>query len=592
MIVLEEKTYIKLAMKFASESKWRTSLLYFSKCDCYESYLNRLLLLMNARESWLFLKLLNTARCKFQQTHNLFGDLNLYSTELWRAIIRKIVPDKSLYTMDKSKISANPSLILDRQLFEFIDDDEGFSFREMLDILQSEDNGTMFAVNSPEHYTFLHRKIAYYSINGEFEKAEKVKDEVLQLKTDYLPATEMKLLIYFQRRQFDKALEIAEKIWQNEDISESTAIFCMVTFITAGSRVSEVKRMLAWLLQRENLSVNTVEECMKFANDATEDPETAMDFFDRLSDDFLETYGMTAMQQYALMCANSKDTETACDTLIDLIRMLPEHFINRLYLNLLREGNAEYLTVSNPYGINAVLRRYCVETLTQFIAGADKHFQLVSDCVLALMYCVNSENAEKTLAEDSEYFRIVMRDKVSPASRVEYTRLCDNALEKLCDVATKTQLEELCEQVLSDSNTLISCAAEIIAGCIGKGQTDSKFVGFASLMLDLSPFAWAAGDKNASRFLAMLNCDGNRASEYGRKAMLFYKLASQRLEGIPPHSALFAFAHLFNVRVSKRVVETFVKGNDEFLTEQAWKTLRNIADEVTSLCSEEKDGSV
>lgn len=74
------------------------------------------------------------------------------------------------------------------------------------------------------------------------------------------------------------------------------------------------------------------------------------------------------------------------------------------------------------------------------------------------MYCVNSENAEKTLAEDSEYFRIVMRDKVSPASRVEYTRLCDNALEKLCDVATKTQLEELCEQVLSDSNTLISCA--------------------------------------------------------------------------------------------------------------------------------------
>lgn len=233
----------------------------------------------------------------------------------------------------------------------------------MLDILQSEDNGTMFAVNSPEHYAFLHRKIAYYSINGEFEKAEKVKDEVLQLKTDYLPATEMKLLIYFQRRQFDKALEIAEKIWQNEDISESTAIFCMVTFITAGSRVSEVKRMLAWLLQRENLSVNTVEECMKFANDATEDPETAMDFFDRLSDDFLETYGMTAMQQYALMCANSKDTETACDTLIDLIRMLPEHFINRLYLNLLREENAEYLTVSNPYGINAVLRRYCVKRL-------------------------------------------------------------------------------------------------------------------------------------------------------------------------------------------------------------------------------------
>ncbi len=263
MISLDNNTYTKLGQKFAQDGKWRTALLYFSKCDNYESYINRLYILMNSKDAYWTKRMAEYMRAKFEQTHNLAADVVRFAPEFWHTFLKNLFEKDCL---SGERISADATLMLDKNLFEMFPDDEGISIEDIVELL-GEEQRNLYLLNSEDHFEFIKNKIARYTIEGQFDKVDRVQDELLEMKTDYLPALESKLMVYIQRRQFDKAIKIAEEIYTNENLSEFAMLACLMVMVQAGNKKRKVKKILETMLKRPDLSASIAQQCIKISND-------------------------------------------------------------------------------------------------------------------------------------------------------------------------------------------------------------------------------------------------------------------------------------------------------------------------------------
>lgn len=575
MISLDNNTYTKLGQKFARDGKWRTALLYFSKCDNYESYLNRLYILMNGKESYWTKRMSEYIRAKFEQSYKLITDIIHFAPEFWQPFLKNLF-EKGALSAEKT---ADRSLMLDKSLFEMFPDDEGISIEDIVELLD-EDERNLYLLNSEEHFEFLKNKIARHTIEGEFDKVDRVQDELLEMKSDYLPVLESKLMVYIQRRQYDKALEIAEQIYANENLSEFAMLACLMVMVQAGNKKRKVKKILEALLKRPALSASIAQQCIKISNDLFNDPQMALEFFDRVTDEFLEVYGLTVTQYYAVLCANNGETKEAIDTFIDLNRMLPEHYVNRCYLAYLEERKTTpFLNISCVADIPDQLRDFCAQKVFDYTNEQEEvPFRLACDCVLTLMQAVRNK-MEWMKETEHDLFNFLLPDHTREDLYPYIIYLCQKCIVKLAEKATVEELDFLAETLMSNGSFLITVSVELLTQLIKRGYGKQVFVGVSGYWIDTSRFSWATESVSAE-FVALVNFDRNRP-EYDGTCETFFKLCNERLQ-LSSHQMYIAFVKLFNIEVTEQMHEIFMADGDR-LTRQTWSELEQIADETEKI---------
>ncbi len=579
MISLDNNTYTKLGQKFAQDGKWRTALLYFSKCDNYESYINRLYILMNSKDAYWTKRMAEYMRAKFEQTHNLAADVVRFAPEFWHTFLKNLFEKDCL---SGERISADATLMLDKNLFEMFPDDEGISIEDIVELL-GEEQRNLYLLNSEDHFEFIKNKIARYTIEGQFDKVDRVQDELLEMKTDYLPALESKLMVYIQRRQFDKAIEIAEEIYTNENLSEFAMLACLMVMVQAGNKKRKVKKILETMLKRPVLSASIAQQCIKISNDLFNDPEMALEFFDRISDEFLELFGLTVTQYYAVLCANNGESKEAIDTLIDLNRMLPEHYVNRCYLAYLQQRKrTPFLNISCAVGIPDQLRDFCAQKVFDYTNEQEEvPFRLACDCVLTLMQAIRNK-MEWMRSTERDMFNFVLPDHTEDDLYPYIIYLCQKCVVKLAEKATDSELDFLAQTILPNGSFMITVSVELLTQLIARGYGKQLFVGVAGHWIDTSRFSWAT-DVTPAEFVTLVNFDSDRP-EYDNTCEVFFKLCNERLQ-LSSHQMYIAFVKLFNVEVSEQMHEIFLADSGK-LTRQTWKELQQIVDETGKIVSE------
>lgn len=579
MISLDNNTYTKLGQKFAQDGKWRTALLYFSKCDNYESYINRLYILMNSKDAYWTKRMAEYMRAKFEQTHNLAADVVRFAPEFWHTFLKNLFEKDCL---SGERISADATLMLDKNLFEMFPDDEGISIEDIVELL-GEEQRNLYLLNSEDHFEFIKNKIARYTIEGQFDKVDRVQDELLEMKTDYLPALESKLMVYIQRRQFDKAIEIAEEIYTNENLSEFAMLACLMVMVQAGNKKRKVKKILETMLKLPVLSASIAQQCIKISNDLFNDPEMALEFFDRISDEFLELFGLTVTQYYAVLCANNGESKEAIDTLIDLNRMLPEHYVNRCYLAYLEERKTTpFLNISCVADIPYQLRDFCAQKVFDFTNEQDEvPFQLVCDCILTLALAVRNK-MDRMREEDHDSFNFILPDITEDDLYPYIIYLCQKGVIKLAECATDSQLDVIAQTMLPNGSFTVAVLVEILAQLIKRGYGKSLFVGATSHWIDTTRFEWAKNYHPASEFVSLLNFDADR-TQYDEVAQVFFKLCTIETE-LTSQQIYIAFVKLYNVEVAEQMQDIFLVDSDK-ITKKTWRQLEGIAEKANKLAN-------
>lgn len=579
MISLDNNTYTKLGQKFAQDGKWRTALLYFSKCDNYESYINRLYILMNSKDAYWTKRMAEYMRAKFEQTHNLAADVVRFAPEFWHTFLKNLFEKECL---SGERISADAKLMLDKNLFEMFPDDEGISIEDIVELL-GEEQRNLYLLNSEDHFEFIKNKIARYTIEGQFDKVDRVQDELLEMKTDYLPALESKLMVYIQRRQFDKAIEIAEEIYTNVNLSEFAMLACLMVMVQAGNKKRKVKKILETMLKLPVLSASIAQQCIKISNDLFNDPEMALEFFDRISDEFLELFGLTVTQYYAVLCANNGESKEAIDTLIDLNRMLPEHYVNRCYLAYLEERKTTpFLNISCVADIPYQLRDFCAQKVFDFTNEQDEvPFQLVCDCILTLALAVRNK-MDRMREEDHDSFNFILPDITEDDLYPYIIYLCQKGVIKLAECATDSQLDVIAQTMLPNGSFTVAVLVEILAQLIKRGYGKSLFVGATSHWIDTTRFEWAKNYHPASEFVSLLNFDADR-TQYDEVAQVFFKLCTIETE-LTSQQIYIAFVKLYNVEVAEQMQDIFLVDSDK-ITKKTWRQLEGIAEKANKLAN-------
>lgn len=579
MISLDNNTYTKLGQKFAQDGKWRTALLYFSKCDNYESYINRLYILMNSKDAYWTKRMAEYMRAKFEQTHNLAADVVRFAPEFWHTFLKNLFEKDCL---SGERISADATLMLDKNLFEMFPDDEGISIEDIVELL-GEEQRNLYLLNSEDHFEFIKNKIARYTIEGQFDKVDRVQDELLEMKTDYLPALESKLMVYIQRRQFDKAIEIAEEIYTNENLSEFAMLACLMVMVQAGNKKRKVKKILETMLKQPVLSASIAQQCIKISNDLFNDPKMALEFFDRISDEFLELFGLTVTQYYAVLCANNGESKEAIDTLIDLNRMLPEHYVNRCYLAYLQQRKTTpFLNISCAVDIPDQLRDFCAQKVFDFTNEQDEvPFQLVCDCILTLALAVRNK-MDRMREEDHDSFNFILPDITEDDLYPYIIYLCQKGVIKLAECATDSQLDVIAQTMLPNGSFTVAVLVEILAQLIKRGYGKSLFVGATSHWIDTTRFEWAKNYHPASEFVSLLNFDADR-TQYDDVAQVFFKLCTIETE-LTSQQIYIAFVKLYNVEVAEQMQDIFLVDSDK-ITKKTWRQLEGIAEKANKLAN-------
>lgn len=579
MISLDNNTYTKLGQKFAQDGKWRTALLYFSKCDNYESYINRLYILMNSKDAYWTKRMAEYMRARFEQTHNLAADVVRFAPEFWHTFLKNLFEKDCL---SGERISADATLMLDKNLFEMFPDDEGISIEDIVELL-GEEQRNLYLLNSEDHFEFIKNKIARYTIEGQFDKVDRVQDELLEMKTDYLPALESKLMVYIQRRQFDKAIEIAEEIYTNENLSEFAMLACLMVMVQAGNKKRKVKKILETMLKRPVLSASIAQQCIKISNDLFNDPEMALEFFDRISDEFLELFGLTVTQYYAVLCANNGESKEAIDTLIDLNRMLPEHYVNRCYLAYLQQRKTTpFLNISCAVDIPDQLRDFCAQKVFDYTNEQEEvPFQLVCDCILTLALAVRNK-MDRMREEDHDSFNFILPDITEDDLYPYIIYLCQKGVIKLAECATDSQLDVIAQTMLPNGSFTVAVLVEILAQLIKRGYGKSLFVGATSHWIDTTRFEWAKNYHPASEFVSLLNFDADR-TQYDEVAQVFFKLCTIETE-LTSQQIYIAFVKLYNVEVAEQMQDIFLVDSDK-ITKKTWRQLEGIAEKANKLAN-------
>lgn len=579
MISLDNNTYTKLGQKFAQDGKWRTALLYFSKCDNYESYINRLYILMNSKDAYWTKRMAEYMRAKFEQTHNLAADVVRFAPEFWHTFLKNLFEKDCL---SGERISADATLMLDKNLFEMFPDDEGISIEDIVELL-GEEQRNLYLLNSEDHFEFIKNKIARYTIEGQFDKVDRVQDELLEMKTDYLPALESKLMVYIQRRQFDKAIEIAEEIYTNENLSEFAMLACLMVMVQAGNKKRKVKKILETMLKRPVLSASIAQQCIKISNDLFNDPKMALEFFDRISDEFLELFGLTVTQYYAVLCANNGESKEAIDTLIDLNRMLPEHYVNRCYLAYLQQRKTTpFLNISCAVDIPDQLRDFCAQKVFDYTNEQEEvPFQLVCDCILTLALAVRNK-MDRMREEDHDSFNFILPDITEDDLYPYIIYLCQKGVIKLAECATDSQLDVIAQTMLPNGSFTVAVLVEILAQLIKRGYGKSLFVGATSHWIDTTRFEWAKNYHPASEFVSLLNFDADR-TQYDEVAQVFFKLCTIETE-LTSQQIYIAFVKLYNVEVAEQMQDIFLVDSDK-ITKKTWRQLEGIAEKANKLAN-------
>ncbi len=416
-IIFGEETLMSAGLAKARAGDYFTALCLFSRCESYESYINRIMCLCLHHDIGYAGDLYMQFKRIFGSTHNCSADVELcmgsYSEGLLN-FVESRTPERKL-RRSENKISADLSLILeitDKDDYDETGDAPDFDFYGDSDLwaeLDLEDGETtrFFDSDSVEYFDYLRASAELAYLKGERKKARVLTEKLLSLKTDHVPTVEAQLAVSLHNEDYTAAARFADKLSLCADATPAG----IAGAIEAVNKSDGDRDTLKLLLTRayamaDDMKYYDLEDYIEISSNRVKDAETAYKFARKLYADY-KNITLDALKLCAVAFYNFGDMKTAKEAAILLTYAVPfdvyaEHLL-KFFNTHTNEEPGFPLNVSHFY-----TRHYNVPLAVVVSAQSgllekaeeDKSFSLdeetLSDLSLMLYFCKAKLLAENT----------------------------------------------------------------------------------------------------------------------------------------------------------------------------------------------------
>ncbi len=349
-IEISSKNIMVAALNKARNEEYFDALCLFAQVDSYESVINQIGCHAALEDTCYAVELYRKLLARYVFTHNCVADVKLLG-DVGEEVLDYIGNDLkgTLDERDPNKISADPDLIAaydwDEDPDFWDDEDQMQEIEELGKMLAAElENDTFVDVKSPEYGKRLSKRMMRAYTDGDREKGDKLKEELLSLSTDDAQTLETQLAVCVFANDWEAAEKCALKLFNNENVTYHGVFHS----IHALSRFNRHQEELSWFLKKV-LELNAApfyeemigylqiaEQCLGY-NDVT--LLHADNLFAHYKD-----IGCTALKMCARVYFNCGKVELAKSALVSNLRAAPWDSVAKVML--------ECVNKNFPFGAN------------------------------------------------------------------------------------------------------------------------------------------------------------------------------------------------------------------------------------------------
>lgn len=323
LIALDNNTYLTAALGYAKDGMVTKALTLLGKCDSYEGRINRIVLLLLRGDFSIANSELATCIAQYGKTHNVCPDIHKIVSSYDSGSLAHVTlnmpvePAKTKKNIDEEYI-----VVINQEELEPLSEifEEEIDFFELAEMLNGH---RMFDIHSVEYLNFLKYKAYLLYAEGNQDEANKLIEQILDSDSDDIEILMWKIMVLSNVREYDKAMNIAEKIY--DKIDDISHLGYIAECIREGCGNKDMLRSVIdkIILNLEQCSSDRVVTLMRICNDYLVDYSLACIFAKFLVENY-QYFPIDSMRDAVWAFVNHGDIDSAKSVTTALLSSVPD----------------------------------------------------------------------------------------------------------------------------------------------------------------------------------------------------------------------------------------------------------------------------
>ncbi len=320
-IKLDNDTYLHTALKYANEGLVTKALTLLGKCHSYAGHINRIVLLFLRGDFAVANMQLSTTVASFGKQYNVVEDVKSILTRYDAGCIAHMTLSDGKHLDSKANIDQDDIVVIDQEDLQPLGEifEEEIDFFELADILNGH---RMFDIKSVEYLNYIKYKAYLMYAEGKQEEANKLIEQILDTKTSDLDILMWKIMVLSNVREYDKAMNIAEKIYQ--DVTDINHLCYIAECLREGCGNREMLRSVIdrILVGIDNCSSDRIVTLLRICNDYLVDYKLANSFASFILHNY-QYFPIDALRDAIWVFFNCGDVASAKSGTMALLQSVP-----------------------------------------------------------------------------------------------------------------------------------------------------------------------------------------------------------------------------------------------------------------------------
>lgn len=320
-ITLDNDTYLYTALKYANEGLVTKALTLLGKCDSYAGHINRIVLLFLRGDFTVANLQLSTTVANFGKQYNVIEDVKLILSKYDAGCIAHMALSQGKHLDNRDNIAQEQIVVIDQEDLQPLGEifEEEIDFFELADILNGH---RMYDIKSVEYLNYIKYKAYLMYAEGKQEEANKLIEQILDTKTDDIEILMWKIMVLSNVREYDKAMNIAEKIYQ--EVTDINHLCYIAECLREGCGNRKMLRSVVdrILVGIDNCSSDRVVLLMRTCNDYLTDYKLASKFADFILQNY-QYFPIDALRDAIWVFLNCGDVASAKNGAMALLQSVP-----------------------------------------------------------------------------------------------------------------------------------------------------------------------------------------------------------------------------------------------------------------------------
>lgn len=396
IINLDENTYFDSGLALSNKGAVTKALQFFGKCNSYEAWLNRVIILLLRGDYSIANYVLRSNIAKFDR-YNWRSDLARHIAKFDEDALEVVPYLKRVWQYARKTNCDDSKIVTFDQINNDIDeedfDDTGIDLADLEEVL---DDSRMFDYSSLEYQQYLKFKIFLLHGQGKKTEAAQLTEQLLAMPTNHVDILEWKVFMLVNLKRYDQAMEIAEKIYCEDIHCVNLALVVEALVCGCGSKDKVLYCLEKLLSHTTRLSTDTVEELLHIATNYLGNTTLASRYADFVVSEY-QFFPINCLRSCIWIYLNNCQDDKAKQCCAMILSIIPEDIMATAIIESLPllDSNRAIFAYQIPtnirtYVLHPAVERHMINYLRDNIDNVTQRY-----CLYLLAICSHNRTINK-----------------------------------------------------------------------------------------------------------------------------------------------------------------------------------------------------